>query len=518
MSLLSGLLNGQVRLPDAAINYGNKPLPMFPPGALQFSTPDGRFGDSGSLLPGGLQTPYAYGRSARISTQTQMAHPNKVALIIPKLFLPAPESDNFGNDNPALEHSISDGDLVFTLKMGSDMASFGSMYYMAPYGHAAKTVPLINLATANYILWGLQVGIRREKSMKWKDFFSKLTNGKLSRYPEELSLKTVWNFIQTYILPFGVMHGSDLQGGQHEGSANNIVTHAAVDYVSSFAIEGKLLHVNNMWRDCDVHENDDLILAVRKMEAPHLDVTFNLSSSTRSFRSERVPISNSWYFLRPEVSQFRSFSDIPYIHVGRSQKYCSMFTRGKDICCWDSRMCVVPGAPLQLTFEPGFVNSDAMTYAKWELNIEEEDADEGGGAGLRLGLQNPESPKTAVAALPQPHLMTRGRGGGGRRPVFIHSAPAGPLGVPVHPSLVPVPAIVFTGDQMPAEGVPGNSNDAVVSSLPTAASRPLKKPKTATTTSKMSSAMQEFGSLISGRVTSTTPSDNTGDGAAPDSS
>jgi hypothetical protein len=517
MSLLSGLLNGQVRLPDAAINYGNKPLPMFPPGALQFSTPDGRFGDSGSLLPGGLQTPYAYGRSARISTQTQMAHPNKVALIIPKLFLPAPESDNFGNDNPALEHSISDGDLVFTLKMGSDMASFGSMYYMAPYGHAAKTVPLINLATANYILWGLQVGIRREKSMKWKDFFSKLTNGKLSRYPEELSLKTVWNFIQTYILPFGVMHGSDLQGGQHEGSANNIVTHAAVDYVSSFAIEGKLLHVNNMWRDCDVHENDDLILAVRKMEAPHLDVTFNLSSSTRSFRSERVPISNSWYFLRPEVSQFRSFSDIPYIHVGRSQKYCSMFTRGKDICCWDSRMCVVPGAPLQLTFEPGFVNSDAMTYAKWELNIEEEDADEGGGAGLRLGLQNPESPKTAVAALPQPHLMTRGRGGG-RRPVFIHSAPAGPLGVPVHPSLVPVPAIVFTGDQMPAEGVPGNSNDAVVSSLPTAASRPLKKPKTATTTSKMSSAMQEFGSLISGRVTSTTPSDNTGDGAAPDSS
>ena len=498
MSLLSGLLNGQVRLPDAAINYGNKPLPMFPPGALQFSTPDGRFGDSGSLLPGGLQTPYAYGRSARISTQTQMAHPNKVALIIPKLFLPAPESDNFGHGDTALEHSISDGDLVFSLKMGSDMSSFGSMYYMAPYGHAAKTVPLINLATANYILWGLQVGIRREKSIKWKDFFSKLTNGKLSRYPEELSLKTVWNFIQTYILPFGVMHGSDLQGGQHEGNTNNIVTHAAVDYVSSFAIEGKLLHVNNMWRDFDVHENDDLILALRKMEAPHSDVNFNLSSSTRAFRSERVPVSNSWYFLRPEISEFRSFSDIPYIHIGRSQKHCSMFTRGKDICCWDSRMCVVPGAPLQLTFEPGFVNSDAMTYAKWELNIEEQDADEGGGGGLRLDLENPQPVDPLPVSVLLPHMRRGGRGGG--RVGFGDASLMGP------------PAIVHTSTQMPGiTVVPDEQPPAALSSLPTAATRPPKKPKIthATTASKMSSTMQEFGSLISGRVT--TPTDNSGE-------
>jgi hypothetical protein len=426
-----------------------------------------------------------------------MAHPNKVALIIPKLFLPAPESDNFGHGDTALEHSISDGDLVFSLKMGSDMSSFGSMYYMAPYGHAAKTVPLINLATANYILWGLQVGIRREKSIKWKDFFSKLTNGKLSRYPEELSLKTVWNFIQTYILPFGVMHGSDLQGGQHEGNTNNIVTHAAVDYVSSFAIEGKLLHVNNMWRDFDVHENDDLILALRKMEAPHSDVNFNLSSSTRAFRSERVPVSNSWYFLRPEISEFRSFSDIPYIHIGRSQKHCSMFTRGKDICCWDSRMCVVPGAPLQLTFEPGFVNSDAMTYAKWELNIEEQDADEGGGGGLRLNLENPQPVDVGVPVSVLPHHMRRGGRVGGR--VGFGDASLGA-------------SMARTGTEMPDIAVvPDEQPPAALSSLPTAAARPPKKQKItpATTTSKMSSTMQEFGSLISGRVA--TPTDNSGE-------
>lgn len=398
MSLFAGLLGGPIRPPDAAINYGNKPLPMFPPGAMQFTTPDGRFTDFSSLLPGGLANPYAYGRSARISTQTQMAHPNKVALVIPKLYIPSPESDGLSHSNPVLEHSVSDGDLVFSLNMGTEMASYGSMYYMAPYGHSAKTVPLINLATVNYLLWGLQVGLRREKSIEWKNFYSKLTKGAIQRYPNELSQQTVWNFLQTFIIPFGVMHGSDLQGGQHEGDSNHVVTHGAVDYVSSFAVEGKLLHVNNLWRDCDVHENDDLILALRKMEAPHGDVNFNLSSSTRAFRAERVPVSNSWYFLRPEVAQFRSFSDIPYIHVGRSQKYCSTYSRGQDVCCWDSRMCVVPGAPLQLTFEPGYVDSDEMRLAKWELGAPEEADEDDNGDAARIASAAAKAAEEAAAA------------------------------------------------------------------------------------------------------------------------
>jgi hypothetical protein len=328
-----------------------------------------------------------------------MAHPNKVALVIPKLYIPSPESDGLSHSNPVLEHSVSDGDLVFSLNMGTEMASYGSMYYMAPYGHSAKTVPLINLATVNYLLWGLQVGLRREKSIEWKNFYSKLTKGAIQRYPNELSQQTVWNFLQTFIIPFGVMHGSDLQGGQHEGDSNHVVTHGAVDYVSSFAVEGKLLHVNNLWRDCDVHENDDLILALRKMEAPHGDVNFNLSSSTRAFRAERVPVSNSWYFLRPEVAQFRSFSDIPYIHVGRSQKYCSMYSRGQDLCCWDSRMAVVPGAPLQLTFEPGYVDSDEMRLAKWELGAPEEaDEDDNGDAARIASAAAKAAEETAAAA------------------------------------------------------------------------------------------------------------------------
>ena len=360
------LINANVRMPDSAINYGHGPLPSIP-GAPQFNMPDGQYNQHG--LPINGMSPYAYGTSARISTQTQMAHPNRVSLIIPKLYLPSPQADVATLNNPVLEHTISDGDLVFSFRMTSDMTSYGSQYFAAPYGYLSKAVPLINLATVNYILWGLQVGLRLPRSTHWMLFFAKLLrNHPILQKVQTMTVDHVWNFIRTYIRPLGIQHGGDMQGGQHEGDADPVVTHGAVDYVSSFAIEGKLLHVNNLWRDHDVHEGDDLTLSLARMDAPHPDIFFDLSSSTRSHRTERASVSNSWFYLRPNVLAYKSFSDEHYIHIGRSQKYCSLFSRGKDICCFNARMCVVPGAPIQLTFEPSFMQSDDMFYEEMELN------------------------------------------------------------------------------------------------------------------------------------------------------
>ena len=365
--MLAGLTGGRIRLPDSVINYGNSPLPQIPPGASQMYTADGLYNHVANLLPMGQ--PYAYGNSARISTQTQMAHPNRVALIIPKLYIPAPESDGHDSSgDPILEHAVSDGDLVFTFRMGAEMAGYGSSYCEAPYGHAGKAVPLMNLATVNYILWGLQVGMRRPKNRRWSDFFNKLTQGELEKllrtngHNKALDEATVWSFIRTYMRPFGIQHGGDQQGGMHEGDGNRIVTHGAVDYVSSFAIEGRLEHVNNLWRDSDVHENDDLILALRhKPQAG--DLFFNLSSSVRSSRTERVPVTSGYFYLRPETLQHRSFADACYVYVGRSFKYCSMYMRTPEAACWDARVAVVPGAPIMLTFEPDFVDSEDIYYA-----------------------------------------------------------------------------------------------------------------------------------------------------------
>jgi hypothetical protein len=372
-NFFAGLLNGSVRMPDAAINYGSSPLPVIPPGASQFTSADGRYNAGGSLLPGGIGAPYAYGTSARISTQTQMAHPNRVALIVPKLRIPSPESDGLDHTDPLLQHAISDGDLVFSFRMGTHMSSDTTRYYLAPHGCANRAVQLINLATVNYILWGLQVGLRGPKASRWRAFFNNLTRIGL-KLGTVIDEDVVWNFIQTYLRPFGIQHGGDQQGGMHEGDDNRVVTHGAVDYVSSFAIEGKLRHVNNLWRDLDVRENDDLMLALRFKAPPHSDLQFVLSSSVRATRNERVSVSSGFYYLRPEVLQHRSFSDVPYIHIGRSQLYCSAYTRGVEACCWNARIPVTPGAPLLLTFEPCFVNSDRMFYRLHELEDDDDDA------------------------------------------------------------------------------------------------------------------------------------------------
>lgn len=359
----SGLLNGSNhRMPDALINRQG-PLPS--PGGM---TPDGRINlNTASLLPI-AGAPYAYGTSARITTQTQMAHPNRVQLVIPTLFIPAAESDGLEKTDPRLAHATSDGDLVFTFRMGMDMSAYGSAYCLAPYGFAGKAVQIVNLATVNYLLWGLQVGMRLHKGERWRVLFSALSKSYLRSVARRgpFTETDVWRFLRMFLRPFGIQHGGDQQGGMHEDGS--IVTHGAVDYVSSFAIEGRLHHVNNLWRDCDVHEHDDLVLALRFREGG--DIPFNLSSSVLCTRTERAAGTMGFFYLRPEVLAYRSFSDVPYIHVGRSQKFCSQYTRcATDLCCWDARASVTPGAPLLMTFDPDFVDSDRIFYE----GIEEEE-------------------------------------------------------------------------------------------------------------------------------------------------
>jgi hypothetical protein len=412
-AFFAGLRSGAIRRPDALIN-GMGPLPFIPPGAPQFSTPDGRINaQTVNFSPTeALGQPYAYGTSARISTQTQQAHPNRVQLVIPKLRVPSPESDGLDETDPVLQHAVSDGDLIFTFRMGTHMMGYGAQYVHAPYGFAAKATPVVNLACVNYILWGLQVGLNGPKGKRWKAFFAMMTKHAIHR-ERGFNEAEVWRFIQAYLRPFAIQHGGDQQGGMHEGDPNSVVTHGAVDYVASMMIEGKARHVNNLWTGYDVHENDDLILALRFKAPPHGEVPFVLSSSVRATRNERVAVGQGFYYLRPEILAYRSFSDTPYIHIGRSQKYCSAFQRSMDSCAFDARAPVSPGAPLQITFEPTFVDSDAMFYRKRELvgdYADEDDDDDADRHPRRRGaagsaVREADGGDAPVAEAPRAHLL-----------------------------------------------------------------------------------------------------------------
>lgn len=351
-------------------------IPVSAP-AQYHAIPDGKINppEQNRLLQGGLQDfIYAYGPNpSRLTTQTQMNIPNKIQLIIPKIFIPAAVSDGSVYQDPILEHSITDGDLVFSLKMNREMVGMGSQSYIIyPQGYTERAVKLINLATVNYILWGLQVGVKGGR--RWKNFFSHLCKSKVPSFAvndhdedeRDISygMETIWNFIKTYLAPYGVQHGSDMQGGQHEGSKTRVVSTNATDYVSSFAVEGKILKMNNLWRAFDINENDDLVLALRYMPPQQTNIHFVLSSSNRSTRNERAPVHRGWWYLNPEVLEFKTLIDTPHVHIARSQKMINSFTQnsfGMDMPSWNARASI-HGPPLQVTLEPSFVDSDAMWF------------------------------------------------------------------------------------------------------------------------------------------------------------
>lgn len=375
-NFFSALLSGSITGPQSLINAGG-PLPSIPSSAAPqyHAIPDGKINppEQSRLLQGGLQDfIYAYGPNpSRITTQTQMNIPNKIQLIVPKLFIPAAVSDGSTYQDPILEHATTDGDLVFSLKMNREMVGMGSQSYIIyPQGYTDRAVKLVNLATANYILWGLQVGAYNvQGGARWKAFFSHLCKSKAptfcgndSEKTHEEGMEEIWNFIKTYLAAYGVQHGSDMQGGQHEGSKHRVVSTNAVDYVSSFAVEGKILKMNNLWRGFDVNENDDLVLSLRFMPPQQSNLQFVLSSSNRSIRTELAPVTKGWWYLNPEVLEFKTLIDTPHIHIARSQKMISAFTQssfGMDMPSWNARASI-HGTPLQVTLETSYVPSDFM--------------------------------------------------------------------------------------------------------------------------------------------------------------
>ena len=360
MSLITALTGASFTQPDAIINSGIGPLPSIPSNApASFTSADGQFG-----LGFGSIAPYSYGANPRrITTQTQMNIPNKVQLVIPRLFIPAATASGGTVHDPVLEHATNDGDLVFSLRMNSGMQE-GSRYWIKPYTNSYKCLKLVNLATANYLLWGLQVGtcLPDNKGHRWVEYYAHFCKNQEEPYAlGGYTMEHIWNFLQTYLSPYGVQHGSDMQGGRHEGSATRVVTNST-DYVSAFAIEGKLLRVSNLWRMSEVNENDDLVLELAYMPPQIGPIQFNLCSSSRATRTESAPCPMGWWYLKPVVLPYKSIVEIPHIHIGRSQKAISAYTQSKwgaGTPAWNARACV-QGAVLQLTFEPDFVMSDDM--------------------------------------------------------------------------------------------------------------------------------------------------------------
>ena len=261
MSIFAGLAGG-IKGPDVAINAdGGSLLPTTD--GMRFSS--AQINQQDTLLSG--IKPYDYGAG---STSDDIAHqiiPHKIQKIVPEILLPS-SNTNYASDNIMLAHSVDDGDLAFTIRMLHENESRIKDYNFFNRQNLSRAVDtVVNLATVNYILRGLQTPME-QNTLNWEKFLQstgwpiKNKSFKLKDFQGGIyQHRNLSMFVQEYIRPLGVVIGSDKQGGQHQGHGGRGVDFP-VDYVVTILVDGLCDNMLNLWRRCEIRAGDDLFLAL----------------------------------------------------------------------------------------------------------------------------------------------------------------------------------------------------------------------------------------------------------------
>ena len=304
------------RFPDVVLNSG--PLP--PEGGLPaplHDRPDGKINYNSTLF-GDLQ-PYAYGEAAYLSSQTQNNVPHRIQKILPKLYLPEPN----GKDVFVLSHAVDDSDLAFVMRLNRHSVfctgSRTGTRRTSPIGTSVD--PLINLATVNYLLAGFQVGMPSQPShdsLWWELLFNmdprywpapesnkrdyrtdivEEEGGYRSPEHNPFGLEDLIHFIRACVRPFGIVRGSERQGGQNEMTDSPATW--PVPAVCTLVVDGKEANIVNLWHSKDVNAGDDLVLRLKLMPLK----TYTLNHYFKGFarKSFEAPRNTHVWQLVPDV-------------------------------------------------------------------------------------------------------------------------------------------------------------------------------------------------------------------------
>lgn len=257
------------RFPDVVINGGGNPLPGM--GGLPtplHDTPDGKINYNSSLL-GDLE-PYAYGEPGYLSSQSSYLNiPHRIQKLVPTLWIP--ETDGTGSFR--LCHPIDDGDIAFAMRLdrNSEVCTGLRSKSIMRSGLGTAIDPMINLCTLNYILAGMQICTQLPVTRAaWDRLFNYLDK---SRFPGPMqgneyvyTHEDIKHVCRHLIRPFGVAHGSEKQGGQHEGSLAPVTW--PVNFVISLVLDGKDANVVNIWHRHNVEAGNDLVLRLKLVPLP----------------------------------------------------------------------------------------------------------------------------------------------------------------------------------------------------------------------------------------------------------
>ena len=258
-----GLYSG-IQMPQVVWNQGPLPSGGRLPRPLH-NNPDARINYNSSLL--GDITPYAYGEPGYLSSQTAYLNiPHKIQKVVPIVHLPEAKVSNQALFE--LSHPVDDGDLAFVLRLNKN--SFfctGSMHGDIRRSSLGTAVdPLINLATVNYLLSGFQLGYQTGPAGTgnlWNELLSNIDGkhfgkGPGRQPPPRVTLDHLIRIMRDCIRPFGIVRGSEKQGGQNEGTLSPATWPVA--FVVSVTIDGKESNVLNIWHHKNINAGDDLVL------------------------------------------------------------------------------------------------------------------------------------------------------------------------------------------------------------------------------------------------------------------
>lgn len=308
MSDLFGNLNS-IQYPDVVMNQGPLPTIGRLPTPLH-DTPDSRI-NYGSALLGDI-TPYAYGEPGYLSSQNSYLHiPHRVQKVIPLLHLPEPS----GKTTFTLSHGVDDSDLVFVLRLDKNSIFCKGTRSGRPLGTIIDT--LINLPTFNYILAGIQINMSTDpdgNNHLWKEFLLNLRP--MNDAPDrdynvnKLNLEDIMHIVKNCVRPFGIMRGSEKQGGQSEVTLSAV--NWPVPFIGTLVVDGKESNVVNIWHFHDISAGDDLVLRLDVMPVK----TYTLNHYYKKFERKTFDLRDRvcvWQVL-PDVLNY-DLNESDYLDV-----------------------------------------------------------------------------------------------------------------------------------------------------------------------------------------------------------
>ena len=259
-NFFSGIHGAQ--FPQVVMNTGPLPSQGGLPAPLH-DTADARI-NYGSTLLGDLN-PYAYGQPGFLSSQQgYQNHPHRMHKFIPGVNLPEPAVGT--PDLFFMSHPVDDSDVAFCLKLDRrSVFSSGSVSKGGAVSSAKATTvdTFVNLPTLNYILTGLQTCIGNASPSRWRDLLLALDTVRFAGFStgDRIHLSDILHIVRHRIFPFGIVRGSEKQGGQNETGYSPATW--PVGFIAGMVIDGKDRNVNNYWHHMKVDAGDDLVFRLK---------------------------------------------------------------------------------------------------------------------------------------------------------------------------------------------------------------------------------------------------------------